>query len=415
MHDNDSNNLDGAFNGSQEQNWPKYWVMVGTDSKNPLSKINPFLLLKGIQGISPSLKVKRLRNGSLLLECEHLRQAKTLKKTTQLGQVPVKASPHKTMNSCQGIIRCREISDMSDDDIKQELASQGVSRVKQFTRKTDGHVKKTSTFLLTFNSTTLPKSINVGYLKVKVEVFVPNPLRCYGCQRYGHGQNSCKGQKVCFRCGMQDHGDDPCTGPLHCVNCAGSHSSNSKQCPMWTKECAIQKRKVHDNLSYIEAKKLVEAETPPVPSRGTYAGVVTKKVSIATQTDISCFPLSPKSASKPTHDGEKSSPAAHAAKHSSREKPVQSGSSPPLASKAGTQTSGPTSPGKKKKDAGSAKPVTAPNGKEQSKVRINRGSGRPQKGSSDPIKDGMAIYEEEDAPLPPRKGGPKNKNNKSKT
>ncbi len=215
--------------------------------------------------------------------------------------------------------------------------------------------------------------------------------------------------------GKASHGDDPCMGPLHCMNCAGSHISNSKQCPLWTKECDIQKRKVHDNLSNSEARKLVDAETPPVPSRGTYAGVVTKNVSIETQTDISCFPLSMKSASKPSqHDGEKSSPAAHAAKHSPRERPAQSGSSSPPASKAGTQASRPTSPVKKKKDAASAKPVTAIE-KEQGKVRINRGPGHPQKGSSDPVKDGMTIYEEEDAPLPPRKGNQKSKNNKPKT
>ena len=72
---------------------------------------------------------------------------------------------------------------------------------------------------------------------------------------------------------------------IHCGNCAGSNSSSSKQCPMWAKECAIQKRKVHEKLSYSEAKKLVEAGNPPIPSRRTYAGV-TAKVSFASQTDI---------------------------------------------------------------------------------------------------------------------------------
>ena len=96
----------GSFN---EQNWPKYWVMVEMDVNNPLSKMNPFLVLKGFQGVSPSLRVKRLHNGSLLVECDHLKQARTLKKIVLLGLVPVKASPHRTLNSCQGIIRCRDI------------------------------------------------------------------------------------------------------------------------------------------------------------------------------------------------------------------------------------------------------------------------------------------------------------------
>ncbi len=143
---------------------------------------------------------------------------------------------------------------------------------------------------------------------------------------------------------------------------------------------------------------------------------MTKKGSIETQTDISCFPLNTKSASKPSqHDGEKSSPAANAAKPSPRETPVSSGSSSPPASKAGTQTSRPISPMKKKKDAGTTNPVAALNGKEQGKVQLNQSPGHPQKGSSDPVQDGMAIYEEEDTPLPPRKDNQKNKNNKPKT
>ena len=50
------------------QHWPRYWIMEGTDVNNPLSKMGPFLVYKGIQGISLSLDVKQLKNGTLLLE-----------------------------------------------------------------------------------------------------------------------------------------------------------------------------------------------------------------------------------------------------------------------------------------------------------------------------------------------------------
>ncbi len=76
-----------------EQTWPRYWVMEGTDAQNPLSKMNPFLVSKGIQGISQSIKVRRLCNGSLLLTCDALSQARSLKKITRLGTAPVKVTP----------------------------------------------------------------------------------------------------------------------------------------------------------------------------------------------------------------------------------------------------------------------------------------------------------------------------------
>ena len=37
----------------------------------------------------------------------------------------------------------------------------------------------TNTFVLSFNVSTLPTSIKVGYLNIPVEPFIPNPLRCF--------------------------------------------------------------------------------------------------------------------------------------------------------------------------------------------------------------------------------------------
>ncbi len=414
---------DGTLN--HPQNWPKYWIMEGTDGSNPLSKMNPFLVSKAIQGISATLKVKRLRNGSLLIECDHKTQARSLRKITQLGSVPVRVSPHRTMNSCQGIIHCRDISDMSDDEIQQELSPQGVTKVKQFTVKRNDQIKKTGTFCLTFNSASLPQSINAGYLRIKVEAYVPNPLRCFKCQKFGHGQNACNGHKTCMKCGKDDHGDEPCMGPLHCVNCAGPHPANSKQCPSWVKECAIQKLKTQQKLPYGEAKRLFEASNPPPPSGGSYAKVAAEKVSVAaqtlkvsvgTQTDKTCTPNSKEEATtaeaKPNRTGEKSNknvpPAASRAPHS--ESPASPGKKPPK-----DAASKPAASPKAAKTSGAVSPLEKANETEKPKVRLNRNNGsRPQKGSNDPVKDGVDAYEEELDLVPSNKKGRGKANGKNK-
>ena len=60
-------------------------------------------------------------------------------------------SVHKTLNSSCGVIRCRELSDMSEIEIRDELKTQGVVEVHRVTVKKEGKVIPTNTLFLTFN------------------------------------------------------------------------------------------------------------------------------------------------------------------------------------------------------------------------------------------------------------------------
>ena len=60
--------------------------------------------------------------------------------------------------------------------------------LNQVTMKKEGKVIPTNTLFLTFGSPELPKEITVGFLKVKVALFVPNPMRCFNCNKFGHIQ-----------------------------------------------------------------------------------------------------------------------------------------------------------------------------------------------------------------------------------
>ncbi|GFV55556.1 uncharacterized protein TNCV_2573961 [Trichonephila clavipes] len=50
----------------------------------------------------------------------------------------------------------------------------------------------------------LPTTIKAGYLNCKIRLYIPNPLRCFKCQRFGHSQTSCCGQLTCSRCASTD-------------------------------------------------------------------------------------------------------------------------------------------------------------------------------------------------------------------
>ena len=61
----------------------------------------------------------------------------------------------------------------------------------QFKIKKDGNLVETNTLLLTFDRVNVPKSLKIFYRVVPVDVYIPNPLRCFNCQRFGHHENNC--------------------------------------------------------------------------------------------------------------------------------------------------------------------------------------------------------------------------------
>ena len=58
-------------------------------------------------------------------------------------------------------------------------------------KKKNGETIDTNTYIMTFNIHKIPKEIEIGYQKINVESYIPNPLRCYKCRRFGHHQDQC--------------------------------------------------------------------------------------------------------------------------------------------------------------------------------------------------------------------------------
>ena len=243
-----------------------------------MSKLSPFAVQKGFQVVAGTLKsIKRLRDGSFLVECGKRAQAQNLLRTNRFIDRPVRVSIHKTLNSSRGVIRCWDLADMSEVEIRDELKDQGVVGVNRVTLKKDGKVIPTNTLFLTFGSLEFPKEITVGYLKVKVALFVPNPMHCFNCNKFGYTSQRCKVAAKCMSCGKDKH-EGQCEGPKLCSNCNGPHASSAKDCPVSQKEKEIQHVRVEKRISFLEARQLVEANMPTVITGGkTYAAAASTR------------------------------------------------------------------------------------------------------------------------------------------
>ena len=291
--DSDSESDDDISSQPVSTSWPRFLVIRSTDRDRPLSKLSPFAIDKGVQGLAGTPKsIKKLRSGDLLVETVKRIHSENLLKTDCFVNIPVEVTPHKSFNSCKGVVRSREFQQCGDREMLNNLRPEGVTDVRRIIIKRNDNTIATNTFVLTFDRPALPKSIKAGYINLKVDPYIPNPLRCFKCQRFGHHKDNCRRKPVCARCGSEDHHDSEssCNSQPHCCNCDGDHPAYSKQCPVWLKEKEIQQIKYNQNISFPEARKIVEAG--PLSSGRSYADAArgretVSKVSVEIQTDIS--------------------------------------------------------------------------------------------------------------------------------
>ncbi|GFU16341.1 uncharacterized protein TNCV_4231861 [Trichonephila clavipes] len=126
----------------------------------------------------------------------------------------------------------------------------------------------------------------------RIRPYIPNPLRCFKCQRFGHSQTSCRGQLTCSRCASVGHASTDCNLEPKCVNCLQPHPSDSKICPKWKIEKQIQEIKTTKNISYPEARKLIVPQLSQTYAQAAKSSTLNN----STQTDenitkIKCPPL----------------------------------------------------------------------------------------------------------------------------
>ena len=265
-------------------NFPRFIVVEAEDSVKPITHISPFVIEKTIKSILGTPKsVKKLKNNTILIECFTKQQTINILKHKTLFKQAVKVYPHPSLNSCKGVIRCKDLHYCSSlDDIKENLKSQSVTDIRRISVKRDGVLKNTNTYIITFSCPTVPPTLKIGFESLKVDTYIPNPLRCFKCQRFGHHTTKCTNTPVCARCAFvgADHSTEHCTAPACCFNCKSGHVAYAKECQTWKDEKDILTIKYKEGISFAEARKLVlqqKQDKERLVSGNSYSAVASPK------------------------------------------------------------------------------------------------------------------------------------------
>ena len=128
---------------------------------------------------------------------------------------------------------------------------------------------------------------HLGYYRVAVSQFIPNPVRYYNCQKFGHTKFNCRRNEVCTKCEQEDHADSQeCKNEAKCINCQGSHSSNDKECPKWKEGNSNNKGRKRDFIHRSQKNKWIYSAKTTYAQASAATKPVVKTVTVETQTEM---------------------------------------------------------------------------------------------------------------------------------
>lgn len=259
----------------------KFLVIRRLDEGKTMVGVSPFLVNRCLKGVGGSpLKMTLLRDGNLLVLAKDMYQAqKYIQLIAFNSDVNVEISEHSKFNKVRGVIRCRELIGVSDDEFLSEMKDQFVTEIYRLKKKENDKEIELGTYFISFSTTRLPEYLDIGYLKVRVSPYTPNPMRCWNCLQFNHLKTSCKAKaRICGNCGDEFHliENERCQKPPKCVNCFGDHSSFDKNCPIYIKNKEINRIKVTELVSFNEASKIFAIRNPMF-NRRDYANALTNQ------------------------------------------------------------------------------------------------------------------------------------------
>lgn len=155
---------------------------------------------------------------------------------------------------------------------------------------------------IVFKGDCLPSHVKVGHFRHAVRPFVPKPLQCRNCQKFGHVSAVCGKSAVCSRCAAQHSAGNCQAKTFKCPNCQGPHDASSKECPRVKRELSILKKMVRDRSTHREAAADVRRRRSRRRRSSRNSALRTQNTRAAQPLAVESAPTSVQNVSKPRID-----------------------------------------------------------------------------------------------------------------
>lgn len=238
---------------------------------------NPFIIARSVkEQIGSITAAYRDKDGNMVVKVRCPKKAAKLQQMKQLiDGTEVKITEHARLNQVKCIVTCNSVSELSDRELTEELADQGVIEVRRIGKRD----ARSATMVVTLRGTVVPPEIHFGYDLCRTRTYKQAPMQCYRCFSYGHTKARCPAgnAELCRNCSKpheiqkDDEGKTICSAPANCKHCNGAHSPTSRTCPKYREEEEINEIRTNEDKSPREARRLYEERK--ATASGSYAAV----------------------------------------------------------------------------------------------------------------------------------------------
>ena len=115
-----------------ESDFPRF-IIIESLQDTKFNQLSPFLIEKIISSRSNPKTVKKLRTGNLLVEVKSKKHAENLLKMEKFHNLKYHAYPHAKLNTSKGVVRSKEQSLATPEEIETAFKKQGIKEMmKQY-------------------------------------------------------------------------------------------------------------------------------------------------------------------------------------------------------------------------------------------------------------------------------------------
>ena len=159
------------------------------------------------------MTVRQIKVGEWLVQASTKEQSEVYLSLTNLDNMDVVVQKHNDLNSIEGTVVLPPAND--DDGLPDEgtllgslqLRYPNVQSVQTYKIPSRRNASKFIRIArIKFERQELPKDIRIEGQRRELLPFVPKPLQCKSCSKYGHTKSKCRSEAVCAFCSSKDHG-----------------------------------------------------------------------------------------------------------------------------------------------------------------------------------------------------------------